>query len=134
VYFGWELQLVGRVKAVDGAEVQGSGHLTVLERLVHAVKRVADTEEQKERLFELIIKKGIFSVKELATRFILCGGRSLILGILGLDPVLEGAVAGNVAFFVALETLLVISRKGMNWFCMVAPVPGVGGLGSPRKS
>jgi hypothetical protein len=40
---------------------------TVLERLVHAVKRVADTEEQKERLFELIIKKGIFSVKELAT-------------------------------------------------------------------
>jgi hypothetical protein len=40
---------------------------TVLERLVHAVKKVADTEEQKERLFELIIKKGIFSVKELAT-------------------------------------------------------------------
>jgi hypothetical protein len=40
---------------------------TVLERLVHAVKKVADTEEQKEQLFELIIKKGIFSVKELAT-------------------------------------------------------------------
>jgi hypothetical protein len=39
---------------------------TVLERLVHAVKKVADTEEQKERLFELIIKKEIFSVKELA--------------------------------------------------------------------
>jgi hypothetical protein len=38
-----------------------------LERLVHAVKKVANTEEQKERLFELIIKKGIFSVKELAT-------------------------------------------------------------------
>jgi len=38
-----------------------------LERLVHAVKKVTDTEEQKEQLFELIIKKGIFSVKELAT-------------------------------------------------------------------
>jgi hypothetical protein len=39
---------------------------TVLERLVHAVKKVADSEEKKEQLFELIIKKGIFSVKELA--------------------------------------------------------------------
>jgi hypothetical protein len=37
-----------------------------LERLVHAVKKVTNTEEQKEQLFELIIKKGIFSVKELA--------------------------------------------------------------------
>jgi hypothetical protein len=40
--------------------------LTVLERLVHTVKKVADSEEKKEQLFELIIKKGIFSVKELA--------------------------------------------------------------------
>jgi hypothetical protein len=39
---------------------------TVLERLVHAVKKVADSKEKKEQLFELIIKKGIFSVKELA--------------------------------------------------------------------
>jgi hypothetical protein len=39
----------------------------VLERLVHTVKRVADSEEKKEQLFELIIKKGIFSVKELTT-------------------------------------------------------------------
>jgi hypothetical protein len=38
-----------------------------LERLVHAIKKVTNTEEQKERLFELIIKKGIFSIKELAT-------------------------------------------------------------------
>jgi hypothetical protein len=37
-----------------------------LERLVHAVKKVADSKEKKEQLFELIIKKGIFSVKELA--------------------------------------------------------------------
>ena len=40
--------------------------LTVLERLVHAVKKVADSEEKREQLFELIIKKGIFSIKELA--------------------------------------------------------------------
>jgi hypothetical protein len=40
---------------------------TVLERLVHTVKRVADSKEKKEQLFELIIKKGIFSVKELTT-------------------------------------------------------------------
>jgi hypothetical protein len=40
---------------------------TVLEKLVHAVKKVADSEEKKEQLFELIIKKGIFSIKELAT-------------------------------------------------------------------
>jgi hypothetical protein len=39
---------------------------TVLERLVHAIKKVADSEEKKEQLFKLIIKKGIFSVKELA--------------------------------------------------------------------
>jgi hypothetical protein len=39
---------------------------TVLERLVYAIKKVADSEEKKEQLFELIIKKGIFSVKELA--------------------------------------------------------------------
>ena len=64
----------------------------------------------------------------------MCGGRSPILGILSLDPVLEGAVAGNVAFFAALETLLVVGRKGMDWLRMVAPVPIVGGLGSPRKS
>ena len=64
----------------------------------------------------------------------MCGGRSPILGILGLDPVLEGAVACNVAFFAALETLLVVSRKGMNWFRMIAPVPSIRGLGSPRKS
>jgi len=64
----------------------------------------------------------------------LCGGRSPILGILGLDPVLEGAVAGNVAFFVAFETLLVVGRKGMNWFRMIAPVLSIGGPGSPRKS
>jgi hypothetical protein len=38
-----------------------------LERLVYAIKKVADSEEKKEQLFELIIKKGIFSVKELTT-------------------------------------------------------------------
>jgi hypothetical protein len=64
----------------------------------------------------------------------LCGGRSPILGILGLGPILEGAVAGNVAFFAALETLLIVSGKGMNWVRMVAPVLCIGGLGSPRKS
>jgi len=64
----------------------------------------------------------------------LCGGQSPILGVFGLDPILEGAVAGNVAFFAALETLLVVRGKGMNWFRMVAPVLRVGGLGSPRKS
>jgi len=64
----------------------------------------------------------------------LCGGQSPILGILGLDPVLEGAVARNVAFFAAFETLLVVSGKGMNWFRMVAPVLCVGGLGGLRKS
>ena len=64
----------------------------------------------------------------------MCGGRSPILSILGLGPILEGAVAGNVAFFAALETLLIVSGKGMNWFRMVAPVPSIGGLGSPRKS
>jgi len=64
----------------------------------------------------------------------LCGGQFPILGILGLDPVFEGAVVGNVAFFVAFETLLVVSRKGMNWFRIVAPVPSVRGLGGLRKS
>jgi hypothetical protein len=39
---------------------------TVLERLVHTIKKVADSKEKKEQLFKLIIKKGIFSVKELA--------------------------------------------------------------------
>ena len=61
----------------------------------------------------------------------MCGGQSPILGILGLDPVLEGAVARNVAFFAAFETLLI---KGTNWFDMAAPVPSVGGLSGPRKS
>ena len=60
----------------------------------------------------------------------MCRGWSPILG----GPILEGAVAGNVAFFAAFETLLVVSRKGMNWFRIVAPVPSVGGLGGPRKS
>jgi hypothetical protein len=64
----------------------------------------------------------------------LCGGQSPILGILGLDPVLEGAVACNVAFLAAFETLLVVGRVGMNWFRMIAPVPSIGGLGSPGKS
>ena len=64
----------------------------------------------------------------------MCGGRSPILGILGLDPIFEGTVAGNVAFFAAFETLLVVGRKGMNWFCMIASVPSIGGLGSPRES
>ena len=64
----------------------------------------------------------------------MCGGQSPILGILSFDPILEGAVAGNVAFFAAFETLLIVSGKGMNWFRMIAPVPSVGGLGSPRKS
>jgi len=64
----------------------------------------------------------------------LCGGWSPILGILVLGPILEGAVAGNVAFFVAFETLLFVGREGVNWFRVIAPVPSVGGLGSPRKS
>ena len=38
---------------------------TVLEKLARAIKGL--TEERKEELFKLIIKKGIFSVKELAT-------------------------------------------------------------------
>ena len=64
----------------------------------------------------------------------MCGDRSPILGILSLDPILEGAVAGNMAFFVAFETLLVVSGKGLNWFLMIAPVPSIGGLSSPWKS
>ena len=64
----------------------------------------------------------------------MCGDRSPILGILGLDPILEGAVAGNVAFFAAFETLLVVSGEGLNWFHMIAPVHRVGGLGGPGKS
>jgi len=63
----------------------------------------------------------------------LCGGQSPILGILGLGPILEGAVAHDVSFFVALETFTAHS-EGMNWFHMVAPVPNIGGLGGPRKS
>ena len=62
------------------------------------------------------------------------GGRSPILGILGLDPVLEGAVACNVAFLAALETLLIVGGKGVNWFRMVAPVLSVRRLSSPWKS
>ena len=61
------------------------------------------------------------------------GGRSPILSILGLDPILEGAVARDVSFFVALETFAACG-KGMNWFRMVAPVLRVGGLSGPRKS
>jgi len=63
----------------------------------------------------------------------LCGGQSPIPGILGLDPVFEGAVARNVSFFVAFETFAACG-EGMNWFHMIAPVPGVGGLGGPGKS
>ena len=61
------------------------------------------------------------------------GGWSPILGILGLDPILEGAIACDVSFFVALKTFMACA-EGMNWFRMVAPVPNIGGLGSLRKS
>jgi hypothetical protein len=54
--------------------------------------------------------------------------------ILGLDPILERAVAGNVAFFAALKTLLVVGGKGVNWFRVIVPVLSVGGLGGPRES
>ena len=57
----------------------------------------------------------------------------LFRSILGLDPILEGAIARNVSFFVALETFMAWG-EGMNWFHMVAPVLCVGGLGGPRKS
>jgi len=63
----------------------------------------------------------------------LCGGQSPILGILGLDPIFEGAVACDVSFFVGLETFVACS-EGMEWFHMVAPVPRIGGLGGLRKS
>jgi hypothetical protein len=66
--------LKNRIKAKDQDQDAEYGRLAptqneplmVLERLVHAIKKVADSEEKKEQLFKLIIKKGIFSVKELA--------------------------------------------------------------------
>ena len=65
------------------------------------------------------------------------GGQSPILGILvlilGLDPILKGAVACNVSFFVALETFTACG-EGMNWFCMIVLVPRLRGLGGLKKS
>jgi len=63
----------------------------------------------------------------------LCGGRSPILGILGLGPILKGAVVCDVSFFVAFESFAACG-EGMNWFHVIAPVPGVGGLSGPGKS
>jgi hypothetical protein len=66
---------------------------------------------------------------------ILYRGWSPILGslvlILGLDLVLEGAVAYNVAFLVALKTLAVLHGEGMDWFQAghaFMPVQGVRGF------
>jgi len=50
----------------------------------------------------------------------LCGGWSPILGslvlLLGFGPILEGAIAGNVALFMAFKTLLIVGGEGINWF------------------